>query len=263
MARITSHEDGDGDGDDPENKFQLNLDREEILDDDPEISRTMTMPTVTTTGNTHNQHNVIAPVGMPAISISPRSKSKSNSVSPRDRADNKPPGSPHMFKSVPSNTTTITNTSTNTNTLPLSLSRQQSAKSPSCDSEKERYAAHAYANINMHTQIQTNTSQTRRSSNTLTKKATTLAFNSSLNGLANQHSLSKSHGTNGHRNSDIIPSAPSLRQRKSIRIAKFNKQNKELLDQHQLSLIDTAVRYTVLSSVAFSTSLLSTLLIGM
>ncbi len=51
---------------------------------------------------------------------------------------------------------------------------------------------------------------------------------------------------------------PSLRQRKPINIRRFNKQNKETLDKHQLSMIDTAPKYTVLSSVAFITSLTCT-----
>ena len=94
-------------------------------------------------------------------------------------------------------------------------------------------------------------------------RSSTLTFHGSLN---NQHSISKS-GSSGigiPRNSDIsvLPSTPSLRQRKSINIGKFNKENKELLDQHQVALITTAARYTVLSSVAFLTSLFVTAVIG-
>eukprot|EP01084_Bolivina_argentea_P304930 526706_1 len=59
-----------------------------------------------------------------------------------------------------------------------------------------------------------------------------------------------------------LTQTPSLRQPKSINIHRFNKENKKLLDEYQLSIIDTAAKYTVLCSVAFLTSLQATILIG-
>eukprot|EP01084_Bolivina_argentea_P212488 361194_1 len=75
------------------------------------------------------------------------------------------------------------------------------------------------------------------------------------------------HANTSQNNSPIdttlsLRKTPSLRQRKSMNIHRFNKENKELLDKHQLSMIDTAAKYTVLSSIAFVTSLTCTTCIG-